>query len=644
MYATVSLWKENVLFEERFFFDYTARVYHMESFIRNFCIIAHIDHGKSTLADRLLECTGTVEKRKMKAQYLDQLELERERGITIKMAPVRMHYASQGKEWVLNLIDTPGHPDFGYEVSRALEAVEGAILLVDATQGIQAQTLSNLYAAQKAGLTVIGAVNKIDMASALPQQTVDDVARLLGVDKNTIHRVSGKTGEGVEKLLDDLIVRIPPPKKTTLEGIASKNIGGRALIFDSFYDDHKGVIAEVRVFNGKLSVDDSLSFVAARERLRAKEVGYFIPQQKSSTMLVEGDIGYVVTGLKDPHKIKIGDTVIHATGSQNLLPYALAGYREPKPVVFVSLYPDNPDEYDELKKSLEKLRLNDSSFSFEPDTNEVLGRGFKGGFLGKLHFEIIAQRLEREFQVKTITSFPSVAYKVRMPTKTLSAQKGRIEIDEEGLCVIKNAKDLSDDYETIYEPMIRVEIICPRELLGAVLGLKELFRWSNVTTSLLGEKNIITARMPLAELISDFDDRLKSISGGFASFNYNEDGFERADLSRMDILVAGESVSGLSRILPRQSIEREGKNLVSRLKDTLPRQQFSQAIQAKAFGRIIARETIPALRKDVTGYLYGGDRTRKMKLWKKQKEGKKKLLGMARVKISADDFKKLLAK
>jgi GTP-binding protein LepA len=611
--------------------------------IRNFCIIAHIDHGKSTLADRLLEITGTVEKRKMKEQYLDQLELERERGITIKMAPVRMAYTLNEKLYALNLIDTPGHPDFGYEVSRALAAVEGAILLVDATQGIQAQTLSNFYAAKRAGIRIIGAVNKVDLNISDIEKSVKEVAQLLETPLENIHRISGKTGLGVEKLLKDVIEHIPSPQKASISDSSFTTIS-RALIFDSFYDDHKGIVAVIRSFNGHIKNLEEVYLIAAGEKMKIKEVGIFIPQMKKSESINEGEIGYIVTGLKDPAKIKIGDTIIdsksHVTGFKQL---ALPGYKEPKPVVFVSFYSDDADKHDELKRSLERLRLNDASFTFEPDFNEVLGRGFKGGFLGKLHFEIILQRLEKEFGVKTITSFPSVAYKIKTkhPLKTFH---GISKPDEKGYALILNPKDLPEDYEEILEPMIKVEIICPSRLLGPVMGLKELFRWGDIGTKMLLDKIIVETVMPLAELVSDFDDRLKSISGGFASFSYEDAGYKKGDLIRMDILVANETVPGLSRILPREGIEYEARKMVKLLKETLPRQQFSQAIQAKALGRIIARETIPALRKDVTGYLYGGDRTRKMKLWKKQKKGKKKLLSMAKVRISAEDFKKLLSK
>jgi len=636
--------------------------------IRNFCIIAHIDHGKSTLADRLLEITQTVEHRRMKAQYLDQLELERERGITIKMAPVRMAYKIQrenGKEkdgetrvqkeypqpsnfdlFTLNLIDTPGHPDFGYEVSRALAAVEGAILLVDATQGIQAQTLSNFYAAKKAGLFIVGAINKIDAAHPDDaQRIIKDVSQLLDVDESHIHRISGKTGEGVEKLLRDVVEVVPPPKKTLGEASFPDDGVGRALVFDSFYDDHKGIIAAVRVFNGSLHASDVVQFLAVGDKIKIKEVGYLTPLMKQSRSLDEGEIGYIVTGLKDPNKIKIGDTIISKKvkgKGQNEEKWALPGYKEPKPVVFVSFFADNPDEFDDLRRSLERLRLNDSSFVFEPDTNEVLGRGFKGGFLGKLHFEIISQRLEKEFGVKTVTSFPSVAYRVKSSSKKISTL---LKQDERGWYLVHNPKDLPEEFDQIEEPMIRLEVVCSVSTMGSVLGLGQIFRWKETATQHFGsERIIIHARMPLAELISDFDDRLKSISGGFASFSYEEDGYQVADLVRLDTLVAGDIIPGLSRVVPRDDVVYEARKITSRLKDTLPRQQFTQAIQAKALGRIIARETIPALRKDVTGYLYGGDRTRKMKLWKKQKEGKKKLLSMASVRIAPEDFKKLLAK
>lgn len=620
-------------------------VYHRTtcmSKIRNFCIIAHIDHGKSTLADRLLEHTHTVEKRKMKDQLLDQLELERERGITIKMAPVQMHYTHKGEEYIFNLIDTPGHPDFGYEVSRALEAVEGAILLVDGTQGIQAQTLSNFYAAKKAGLSIIGAVNKVDLHIPSIETSIIEVADLIGADPHSIHKISGKTGEGVEGLLADVIERFPSPriplKAEKIEGAS------RALIFDSFYDDHRGIIATVRVFDGDIEADQQGILMAQHTKIKTKEVGVFSPGLVKRDIIKEGTIGYVVTGLKDPHLIKIGDTLLFPNNTKVSSSSILPGYKEPNPVVFVSFFPDNQDEYDDLKKSLERLKLNDSSFTYEPDTNEVLGRGFKGGFLGKLHFEIISQRLEREFDVETTTSFPSVAYKVKTIQRGKETILPHLTRDEDGYLVLHNPKDLPDEYERIEEPMIDMSIVSPPDMLGSILSLQEQFRWEGVETETLGDRVILHTRMPLAELISDFDDKLKSISQGFASFSYESSGYKQSNLERLDILVAGEEVPGLTRILPRETVEREARAMVKKLKETLPGQQFAQAIQGKALGRIIARETIPAMKKDVTGHLYGGDRTRKTKLWKKQKEGKKKLLSMARVKISAQDFKKLLEK
>ncbi|PIY59628.1 elongation factor 4 [Candidatus Wolfebacteria bacterium CG_4_10_14_0_8_um_filter_37_11] len=602
--------------------------------IRNFVIISHIDHGKSTLADRFLEITKTVDARQMKAQFLDSLESERERGITIKMAPVRMVYG----DYILNMIDTPGHSDFSYEVSRALVAVEGAILLVDITQGIQAQTLAKFYSAKKAGLKIIGAVNKVDLISDEGQlnRRVKDLADLIGCEPKEIHpthkqvmcgihKISGKTGQGIEELLKAIIKEIPNPKKLS----GNENLA-RALIFDLFYDDHKGIIASVRVFGGEFNVNEEAYLIAADEKFKMKEVGYFLPQLKPIGKLSAGEIGYIATGLKNPDRIKIGDTIItnHKSQITNHKSLALSGYDEPKPVVFVSFYPENSNQYDDLKKAFGRLKLNDSSLKFEADFNEVLGRGFKVGFLGKLHFEITAERLEKEFDIKTINSFPSVAYKVNN-------------------LIIDNPADLPDDIKEILEPMINLEIISPGGHLGDILQLKEIFRMENITTNNLGAEGIIliTAKMPLAELISDFDDRLKSVSEGFASFNYELANYQKAELEKMEILIANAPVAGLVRIVPKKRLEYEARKMVEKLKDVLPRQQFTQAIQAVAGGRIIARETISAMKKDVAGYLYGGDRSRKMKLWKKQKKGKKKLLSRSlgtQVRIPAEVFKKII--
>lgn len=598
----------------------------MTGHIRNFAIIAHIDHGKSTLADRLLEITKTVEAREMKAQFLDQMDLERERGITIKMAPVRMDYKSKrdGKQYVLNLIDTPGHPDFAYEVSRAFKAVEGVILLVDATQGIQAQTLANFEMAKRAGLKIIGALNKVDMNPAQLDTVLLETAQLLDCSLDDILRISGKTGFGVEHLLEEVIERLPAPKEWDFgaeEKRAEVN-GKTALVFDSVYDDHKGIIAFVRVFNGEFVANQDTKLVATNVKIKTKEVGFFSPKMKASPKIGKGEIGYIATGIKDPDKLKIGDTI----GDIDL-----GGYQEPQPRVFVSFFPEDGSEYEEMKKAFQKLKLTDPALKTEPDYNDVLGRGFKVGFLGKLHFEIISQRLEQDFDMETVNSFPSVAYKIKKP-------------HTKDLIVIENPQDLPAEYDEIWEPMIELEILAPTVYLGPIMKLKEPFRIGEMQTTNMGERVLINTRMPLMELISDFDDQLKSLTHGFASFSYEMSDYQRADLARIDVMVAKDMVVGLSRILPKKDIEYEARQMALRLKDLLPQQQFAQAIQITTGAKVIARETIAPMRKDVTGYLYGGDRTRKMKLWKKQKEGKKRLLSMAKVNVSADVFKELLKK
>ncbi|MFH0806524.1 MAG: translation elongation factor 4 [Candidatus Brennerbacteria bacterium] len=592
--------------------------------IRNFCIIAHIDHGKSTRADRFLEVTGTVEARRMKAQYLDQLELERERGITIKMAPVRMKYGG----YILNLIDTPGHSDFSYEVSRALHAVEGGILLVDATQGVQAQTLANLLTAKKEGLTIVGAVNKVDLVlrdshgAERIEAIKRDVAKLLGCTPAEIFSVSGKTGEGVKELLDAVIERVPAPKVS--DGKAT-----RALIFDSFYDDHKGIIASVRVFEGAIAKGDTVRLLATGASAQAKEIGYFAPELKAEDApLGEGMTGYVATGLRDPHEVRIGDTIaVMKLGTP--LPKALPGYEEARPVVFVSFYPEDADEHELLSKALEKLKLNDAALSIKPDQNEMLGRGYQVGFLGRLHFEIATERLRREFNVRVITTFPSVAYRVKVKDEWR---------------IIQSAEDFPEDAKGVEEPTVELLILSPASELGSVLSLQKKFRMTDVRTTVVEDRAEITAGMPLAELVSDFDDQLKSATKGYASFSYRHGAYVGADVVKVDILVAGARVPGLSRFFPRGAYEREARQMLARLKELLPHQQFAQALQATAEGRVIARDDISALKKDVTGYLYGGDRTRKMKLWKKQKRGKERLKERGEVKIEPSVFKELLKK
>lgn len=597
--------------------------------IRNFVIIAHIDHGKSTLADRMLEITRTVESHRMKAQFLDSHELERERGITIRMAPVRMEYPVNGENYILNLIDTPGHSDFSYEVSRSLKAVEGAILLVDATQGVQAQTLANLQFAKRAGLRIIGALNKVDMKPVGVEELTFELAELIGAEPEEIHRVSGKTGEGVAELLNDVVKRVPPPKESA---------GKSALVFSSQYDSHKGVLAYVRIFGGEFVHAEDTKLIATGHEFKIKELGFFLPELSPGKVLRPGEIGYIATGIKDSDLIRVGDTI-----GQVPLP----GFKIPSPVVFVSIYPDDASDYENLKAAMGKLRLNDSSLFFTPDFSEVLGRGFRCGFLGRLHFEITMQRLEREFNIDVVNSFPSVSYKVKLKLSTESAFNPSIfPRDEGGYITIENPKDLPDDYIEVLEPITKIEVLMPGEYMGAFLGLKEMFKLSDVHTESHGFNGIkVTAKLPLSELILDFDDKLKSVSSGFASFNYEMTGFEKTFVARLDIHVAEEPVMGLSRIVYAENVESEGRKMVIRLKDLLPKVQFSQALQAVVGGRVVARETIAALQKRL-GFFgkTGGDRTRKMKLWKKQKEGKARLKETGKVHISPEVFKELLKK
>ncbi len=585
-------------------------------FIRNFVIIAHIDHGKSTLADRMLEITETVTARQMKPQYLDQMELERERGITIKMTPVRMNYNFQGANYTLNLIDTPGHSDFGYEVSRALTAVEGAVLLVDASQGLQAQTIANYIAAKKAGLKIIGCINKIDLNPPGIEDVVKELAKLLNTDPKEVHRVSGKTGAGVKELIEGVIFSIPAPISRQQSDKTEK----QALIFDSIYDDHKGIIAYTRVFSGIFNPKEASALVGADRQFIIKEIGVFIPNPAPTDKLAEGEIGYIATGIKDPGILRIGETI----GSKSL-----PGYTPPNPVVFVSIYPEEGGEYDDLKSALNKLRLMDSSITLAPDYSEVLGRGFKAGFLGRLHFEIVTTRLEREFGILVVTSFPSVAYKV---------------ITRKGEQIIESPKDFPAEYIKAEEPIVSLKIMTPKEYLGRVMSLRDFFRMSDETTDSFEDRIIINAKMPLAELISDFDDKLKSVSLGYASFSYEFFGYSPASLTKLEVVLAGEEVPGLTRIVYKTDAARIARKLAESLKNLLPRTLFTQSIQVKDSGKILAREDIPALKKDVTGHLYGGDRTRKVKLWEKQKKGKKRLKERGRVTIAPAIFKELLKK
>lgn len=580
---------------------------------RNFVIIAHIDHGKSTLADRMLEVTGTVEMRKMRAQYLDQLDLERERGITIKMAPVRMSW----KGVTLNLIDTPGHSDFSYEVSRALQAVEGAVLLVDATKGIQAQTLSNLRSARAAGLTMIGAVNKVDMDPPHLDDTILALAQLLDQDPSDIYKISGKTGTGVPEILDAVVQRVPPAE--VAEG------GLAALVFDSRYDDHRGILAFVRVESGRIKPGDDVVLHATGAKVRVKEVGAFAPHLTPIPVLETGQIGYIATGLKDTGVVRIGDTVVATTKAASPLP----GYRQPEPVVFIAFYPDENTSFDDLERALAKLRLNDAALIVAPDSNEALGRGLKVGFLGQLHFEITAGRLEREFGLSVLTSFPSIAYRV----KTAAGEQ-----------IVTQGDEWPADVLAAWQPMIALEVIAPPEYVNAVSQLGGRYDMETNSFENIGESVLIHARMPLSELIRDFDDQLKSVTAGYASFTYEPDGEEPANLAKLEILLAGDVEPALTRIVPRKDSDREGRNMVEKLKELLPKQQFAQAIQARVDSKIIARETIAAMKKDVTGYLYGGDRSRKMKLWKKQQRGKERLKASGTVSVPIEVFREILKK
>jgi len=610
--------------------------------VRNFVIIAHIDHGKSTLADRFLELTKTVEKRKMREQYLDQMDLERERGITIKMQPVQMIY----QDYILNLIDTPGHVDFTYEVSRSLAAVEGAILLVDATQGVQAQTLANYKLAKDQNLTIIPVINKIDLMNARIPETEDQITALCGVSKEKILKISAKTGEGVEKALEELVKKVPAPKQNLDKPL-------RALIFDSIYDNHKGIIVYIRVVDGEIKTGDSVYLMASRNIFEAAEVGVFKPNFIKTEKLKSGDIGYIATGLKEPEKLRVGDTITQfksqnqstkqkvlcsaehtnvCSGSKSQIPNIepLEGYREPKPMVFASVYPQSADDFELLKKSIQKLKLNDAALFYQPEFFQVLGRGFSLGFLGMLHLEIVKERLSREYNLETVLTTPSVSFKLLL-------KNGKTE-------EIFRAMDLPlpEKIAHILEPWASLEILTPPAYFGDLMKLADSYRLVFAANEYLGDLMIIKFEVPLMEIISDFYDKLKSASSGYASMNYEFLEYRPGDLVKLEFLLAGEKFEAFSRIIPRPKMERDGRLIAKKLKELLPRENFQVAIQAVVEGRVICRETIPALKKDVTGYLYGGDRTRKMKLWKKQQRGKKKLKEIGRVEVPPKVYLEIL--
>lgn len=570
--------------------------------IRNFSIIAHIDHGKSTLADRLLERTKTIEARKMRDQVLDRMDLERERGITIKMQPARMRYtAKDGKEYILNLIDTPGHIDFAYEVSRALSAVEGVVLLVDSTQGVQAQTLTTLSMAQATGCVIIPAISKIDSPYARPDEVKEELASLLGVSKDTVLAVSGKSGEGVEELLEAVVTRVPAPRK-------SEKDEARALIFDFSFSTHRGIAVYVRVFDGTLKRGDALKFSIGGRKFSALETGIFMPDEKPVETLSAGEIGYIVTGIKEPGVAAVGDTIAKDGGT---LP-ALSGFERPRPVVWASVYPESQDQLPDLRQALERLRLSDSSLSFEEESSGVLGRGFRCGFLGMLHLEIVTERLKREFSLALIVTIPTIAYVV-------TGKNGKRET------VYTPSKfPAYGDIIQVDEPWVKVVLITPPESLSGLLQLFHEHEANIGKTETYADGRIeLSSEMPLRELMRGFFDRVKNVSSGYASLSYEFLDERPADVVRLDILVAEEEVPAFARVVSRRRVQEEGERMVEKLHGILPRQLQITKIQAQALGRILSSRTLSALRKDVTGYLYGGDVSRKQKLLQKQKKGKK---------------------
>jgi len=591
-----------------------------QSKIRNFVIISHVDHGKSTLADRFLELTGTIKKDKLRPQYLDMMDLEKERGITIKMQPVRMEH----KGYILNLIDTPGHVDFGYEVSRSLEAVEGAILLVDVMQGIQAQTLANLDLARQQNLRIIPAINKIDLPGALVDAAREDLAGLLGVPIEEIFAISAKTGANVEQLLDAVIAEVLPPK-----GDCAKPL--RALVFDSKYDPYQGVIAYVRMIDGKITPNGKLFLIQNRVEGFVKETGYFKPQLTKSDGLACGEIGYIATGVKDPEKVRVGETITVAAAynekTKTFLVQPLPGYKEPKPMIFASIYPENPDDFDTLKMALSKLKLNDPAFIFEPEMKEFLGRGYRCGFLGTLHAEIICERLSREFDLDLVISSPSVVYKI-------VNNKG----DELVIYTTSDWPDPATIKET-FEPWVRLEIVTPIDYLGPISDMTKEYRAIYLDTGYVGnEKLLLSYEIPLRKIVSGFYNTLKGISQGYASMNYEMIGYRSANLVKLDILINTEKEEAFAKIVSEEDAAFEGRRIAAKLKEKLPPQMFALPIQAALGGKIVARETLGAKRRDVTAPLYGGDVTRKNKLLKKQREGKKKLALRGQVHIPPKVF------
>jgi GTP-binding protein LepA len=579
--------------------------------IRNFSIIAHIDHGKSTLADRILEVTETVTGREMREQLLDSMDLERERGITIKAQAVRVAW----KGHQLNLIDTPGHVDFTYEVSRSLQACEGALLVVDAAQGLEAQTLANAYLAIENELEIVPVVNKIDLPQANPDGVAAEMAELLSDDPERVLRVSAKTGEGVGAVLDAIVERISPPR-------GASEAPPRALVFDSSYDQYRGVVAFVRVVDGVFRKGDALRAMAEGTRLEAEELGFFSPTMRPAETLSAGEVGYVITGLKDVSRLRVGDTL---TAESRSAAASLPGYKEVKPMVFAGLYPSDSDDYPELRDALEKLKLNDAALFYEPETSQALGFGFRSGFLGLLHMEIVRERLEREFDLDLLVTAPNVAYRVETPTGEW------IEVH--------NPADMPAEIERVEEPYIRASVIVPKDYVGPVMELCNERRGHFDHMEYLSEERVLLLyELPLAEVVLDFYDQLKSRTRGYASFDYDVTGFREGKLVRVDVLVAGEPVDALSLVAHRDAAYARGRSLVDRLREEIPRQMFDVAIQAAIGSRVIARETVKAKRKDVLAKCYGGDITRKRKLIERQKAGKKRMKQIGAVEVPQEAF------
>lgn len=584
--------------------------------IRNFCIIAHIDHGKSTLADRLLEHTKTVGERDMHDQVLDSMELEQERGITIKSHAIQMDYEHDGQNYRLNLIDTPGHVDFSYEVSRSIAACEGALLIIDATQGIQAQTISNLYLAIEHDLEIIPILNKMDLPNAMPEVVEDQIIDLIGCDKEDIIRASGKTGEGVEQILDSIIHKIPPPK-------GDPNAPLQALIFDSVFNSFRGIIAYFKILNGQIRKKDLVKFVATGKEYDADEIGVLKLGLIPRDVLGPGDVGYIISGIKTAKEVKVGDTITHVKNQGK----AIAGFEEVKPMVFAGVYPIDAEDYEDLRAAMDKLQLNDASLTFEPESSAALGFGFRCGFLGLLHMEIIQERLEREFDMNVITTVPNVSYLVHMTDGTTQT--------------VYNPSGMpsSTTIDDIEEPFIRANIITASEFIGAVMNLCLDKRGEMVSQNYLtSERAELVFNLPLGEIVFDFYDKLKSISKGYASFDYHMSGYKPAKLVRLDILLNGEMVDALSTLIHFDNAYPFGRRMCEKLKELIPRQQFDIAIQAAIGAKIIARETVKAVRKDVTAKCYGGDITRKRKLLEKQKKGKKRMKQVGNVEVPQKAF------